>query len=120
MKRIEFILCFFLGLSFVFFSCTPSEPEVFEGIWIEKRNPECSWEIKRKGGNFVGIRLSGEDKYDYDTETWKIGKEGKFQDPNKSISILNPLKEGGSKITYMKGQDMILRLPPGTTYIRKK
>ena len=109
-----------LFLSFVFmFSCS-TEPDVFEGVWVEKRNPESTWEITRDGANFVGKRLTGSDKYEYDQETWKRDKEGKFKDPNKSISILSPLKEGGSKITYMEQQDMILRLPPGTIYYRKK
>jgi len=119
MKKIGIIPSLFLSFIFIF-SCAPSEPDVFEGVWVEKRNPESTWEITKKGNSYIGKRLTGTDKYEYDEETWVRGKEGKFQDPNKSISVLTPSKEGGSKVTYMQQQDMILRLPPGTTYYRKK
>lgn len=113
MKNIYFI--FILGF---FFSCS-SEGDVFVDTWVEKRNPENVWKIEKKGGQYVGNRLSGKDFYNYDQEKWEVGQEGKFKDPNKYVLILNSLDSNGSKMTYIESKDVIMRFPPGTTYIRK-
>lgn len=108
-----------LVLFLLLFSCS-SEADVFEGTWINKKNPENVWEIKKQGRKFVGTRISGQDDFPFDTETWQSGKEGKFKDPNKHIKVLNSTIQKGTKVTYIESKDMILRLPPGTSYVRKK
>ena len=106
-------------LAFSLFATCDSTPDLFEGEWVENKNPENVWLIKKKGDKFIGTRVSGADKFKTATETWTKGKEGKFQDPTKHIPVLNPVEKGGTKITYMATKDMILRLPPGTSYKRK-
>lgn len=112
-------LIFAIILFSLCFSCN-SEPDVFEGTWINKKDPTNVWVIKKKGKQFIGNRISGEDMYTFESESWKRGKEGKFKDPAKHIKVLNPIDSQGTKITYIESKDIILRLPPGTTYVRKK
>lgn len=117
----KYIIKLFLPVLFYsfLFSCS-SEADVFQGTWVDKKNPDNVWTIKKKGRKFVGTRVSGTDSFSFESETWEKGSEGKFKDPNKHILVLNPLNEKGTKVTYIKSKDMILRLPPGVSYVRQK
>lgn len=108
MRNIIFT-AFFL---FLFTSCS-NENIGLDGQWIETRNPANVWEIQTLGSGIIGTRISGDDMYPFETETWTINRE-------KGLIICkSKIEKDGSTLTYFPDKDKILRTPPGRMYKRK-
>lgn len=103
---------FIFSLLLMMLCACQSESKVFEGEWVDSREPASVWSISKRGSKFIGKRISGEDFYDYEREEWsfEIGEGG--------FPTLKPINKEGSTVIFQAKQNRILRSPPGRTYVK--
>lgn len=112
MKHTNLIFILFSLITVCCLTSCADEGVVFIGEWQDARTPENVWKIKKEGSVYKGIRLSGTDAYEYDTEEWT------FQIGQAGHPTLVPVNDGGSRIMFQAQQNRMLRNPPGRAYVK--
>jgi len=87
--------------------------KVFDGTWVDTKNPNNVWKFESSFSGVKGVKISGEDASAGLEETWKITTK-------QDVIIGTSTSTEGSSLAYFPERDEILITPPGILFKRKK